>query len=241
MHTEGRITNLIRSRLFRAIFLVLVCYFVLFIPVAWAESNNSTSYISDDLIPGSVEGSVQIDVQIEPTAGVELTPEHIGTGHPGETVTYTHNVKNWGNFFDTFNITYTSSQGWIYKFYWDKNNDGVLTDDEELKDTNGDGIIDTGEIEHCGEIKIFKRVFIPGDAKLGTTDTMIMEVTSSLNPEIKSQAVNTTHCENGGIVPFGGVLPFTGIWILPLLWGAGLLMAAGSSWFSRYSIMIVRR
>lgn len=200
--------------------------------LAWATSE---TYISDDLVPGSVEKSLEVSVQIEPTAGVELTPEHTGKGLPGETITYTHTIKNWGNYFDTFNITYTSSRGWTYKFYFDKNGDGILTDDEELKDTDGDGIIDTGVIDHCGEIKILKRVFIPGDAKLGTTDTMIMEITSTLNPDVKDQAVNTTHCENGG------VLPFTGALVLPILWCAGVLIATGTKLFGGYRIKIVRR
>lgn len=224
-----------------AIFMLSVIFaFAMLFSLCSAAAATEVVYTSDDLTPGSVVKTMPVTVCIEPTAGVDISPDHTGEGSPGETLNLAHTITNKGNIFDTFDISYTSSNGWTYKFFTDPNGDGNPSDGVELTDTDGDGKIDTGEIDHCGKIIILKVVTIPPTAVVGTSDTMVMTVTSSLYPTVKDQATNTVHC----IPPLqvlGGVLPFTGAVLLPLLICGGMLIGAGASISRRYRILIVPR
>ncbi len=206
---------------------------------AGAEEN---CYIGDDYSDsGSVEQEVPTKVEVQPFAEVTIEPDHTGEGSPTEIMNYGHHIVNRGNTFDTFDITYTSSLGWTYKFFTDPNGDGNPADGVELTDTDGDGLVDTGVIDHCDDIWIVKQVQIPQLATPGSVDTMIITVRSSFDSVAVDSATNLTKV----IPPFttfgeptptevskaitSGVLPFTGAMLIPFFLFGGLSIGAGAS------------
>jgi len=211
-------------------------------------------YIGDDYsASGSVEKEISAEVEVEPFAEVKIEPDHTGEGSPTETVNYAHLIVNRGNTFDTFDITYTSSLGWTYKFFTDPNGDGDPADGVELTDTDGDGLVDTGVIDHCDDTRIVKQVKIPQYATPGSVDTMIITVRSSFDSVAVDDATNLTKV----IPPFttfgeptptevskaitGGVLPFTGAVLISFFLCGGILIAAGLSISRRNRMTFVRR
>jgi hypothetical protein len=44
--------------------------------------------------------------------GSSFTPDHFGSGNPGEQLVYTHALRNTGTLSDTYELTWSSSQGW---------------------------------------------------------------------------------------------------------------------------------
>ena len=203
--------------------------------------------ISDDCQEFSSDSDVSAETFVCPQARVSIFPDHNGEGRPGETLNYPHVVENQGNMADTFNITYTSSLGWEYMFFSDPNGDGDPSDGEELIDTNGDGIIDTGEVckNHMGENckkEIVKQVVIPETAVPGQVDTMVITATSTQALQIPDEcrtendeeddqdsAANVTTVRPPIPTPSkGGVLPFTGAVLLPIILLGAVLLCSGT-------------
>jgi uncharacterized repeat protein (TIGR01451 family) len=56
-------------------------------------------------------------VTVNTLASVDFAPDNAGNATAGGTITYAHTVTNTGNVFDTFDLTYGSSQGWTYVFF----------------------------------------------------------------------------------------------------------------------------
>ncbi|MDI6822446.1 MAG: hypothetical protein QMD66_06280 [Actinomycetota bacterium] len=198
----------------------------------------STEYVKTSEDRTEIEKSMPIQVEIEKVARISIVePGQFATGGPGDILNYSTTISNTGNFIDIIDIIYTSEQGWTYKFFSDPNGDGDPSDGEELKDTDGDGIIDTGEISKDCQKKIVKQAIIPSTATDGMVDRMTMTIKSSIDPSATDSVINTTEVE-WAVLPYKekveAVLPFAGENLLLFLIPGTILVAAGL-WIFRLS------
>ncbi len=133
---------------------------------------------------------------ISAVAGIDLAstapPQ---TGDPSDKIVYPFTVTNNANSADTINLTYTSTQGWIWAIWVDSNGDGIPGNDGDylLTDTNGDGKIDTGSLPQNGTIALLAVATSPPRTANGTADTLTITGTSVLDPtKTDTQAFTTT-------------------------------------------------
>jgi len=94
------------------------------------------------------------------------------SGKPGETLEFQVSALNLGRFQDVFDLNITSVSGW---------NVTVLIDGAPINDTDGDLMVDTGNISSKDFASLTVLVDIPGNATLGYMDTIIIEGISSFN------------------------------------------------------------
>jgi outer membrane protein assembly factor BamB len=109
-----------------------------------------------------------------PPPGVTIGPTVYVTATPGTVSRTTMIVKNAGGMNDTFDIIAASSDGWLISLYGPN---GVTP----LKDSDGDGIVDTGLVEGLGSTTIFVDVNVPASAPWGTFDEVSVTAISSLD------------------------------------------------------------
>ncbi len=68
-------------------------------------------------VNGAQSDTIANTVTVNSLALVDFTPDNAGNATAGGTITYSHTIANNGNVFDTFDLTYASSQGWTYVFF----------------------------------------------------------------------------------------------------------------------------
>jgi len=105
-----------------------------------------------------------------PTYGVELTPTaRSGKADSGETLVYTHTLRNTGDAGDTYTVIVTSTQGWTALASSDAVN---LAPDETAV--------------------VMVSVEVPSGATAGMSDTATLQATSWASSTVQVQAVDTT-------------------------------------------------
>lgn len=126
-------------------------------------------------------------------AVVSVTPGTTSaSGDPGDPITYAIVVDNGGNAADVIDVTYTSSEGWTWNLWYDANDDGIAGNDGDylLTDTDGDGVVDTGNIPNGGSASILATTTIPAGTSNGTVDTLVVTGTSSIDTNISDTTGN---------------------------------------------------
>jgi len=110
----------------------------------------------------------------------------VASGDPGDKITYPITVTNGGNGDDVADITYTSTAGWAWDLWYDANDDGIAGNDGDflLTDSDGDGVVDTGLIPAGGTAAILATTTIPAGTADGTTDTLVVTGTSSVDTNV---------------------------------------------------------
>jgi uncharacterized repeat protein (TIGR01451 family) len=103
------------------------------------------------------------------TPGLQFTPNNSGSGIPGQTLTYTHQITNTGNFTDTFTLTQTVTNGFTTT---------VSTTTVTLPPNGGTSITVV--------------VTIPLTATNGLTSTTLLTATSTLSPTLMVTVTDTT-------------------------------------------------
>lgn len=118
---------------------------------------------------------------VQQLAGITMTKVSTNkSGNPSDEITYRFDVTNAGNKTDSFDITTNSSNAWTWAYWVDVDNNGVAGTDGDylLTDTNGSGIVDTGNILQAGVIHLLAVATIPAGRSNGTTDTLTVTGTS---------------------------------------------------------------
>jgi len=132
-------------------------------------------------------------IPAEYTAAVDICCNSTATNVPaGSWVSFTHTVTNNGTNPDTINLDYDATNmppGTVVEFW---NADGTA----KLIDTNGDGLIDVGELQPGENATITVKAYIPADTPAseanGVPDwNLIVKAISSINPD-KYDQVNDT-------------------------------------------------
>lgn len=126
------------------------------------------------------ENRGQVEDNIEPIMyllhlGVTVSPDNVGGGAAGSTITYVHTIANEGNTTETFDLTALSSRGWTVS----------------VTDANGDPL--TAVTLAAGETRdIQVTVTIPGGATDGQQDVTTLTATARGDPRIADTATDTT-------------------------------------------------
>ncbi|HLF90720.1 MAG TPA: hypothetical protein VI451_17370, partial [Anaerolineales bacterium] len=102
------------------------------------------------------------------TVGTLLTPNRTGTAAPGEVITYTHTLTNTGSISDTFELSYTSSQGWTAVF------------SDSIRLNPGESALVTIALS------------VPPETPNGTVDQLIFTATSKTVPTVSASVTDTT-------------------------------------------------
>jgi uncharacterized repeat protein (TIGR02543 family) len=158
-------------------------------PITLTAGDSITINLTVAIPPGTISGTVDVtsvtavsqgDVNITGTAtnettvkavfGLDLTPDNVGQGDPGQTLVYTHTLTNLTNITDTFSLQASSSAGF-----------GTLLDP------------DTPVILAPEAITIITlAVTIPAGTAANTVDVTSVTATSQTDSSVSDTAVNTT-------------------------------------------------
>lgn len=87
------------------------------VPVGEFPGVYPTSFTATSSVNGTQFDTIANTVTVGTLASVDFAPDNAGNATAGGTITYAHTVSNTGNVFDTFDLTYASSQGWTYVFF----------------------------------------------------------------------------------------------------------------------------
>jgi len=105
-------------------------------------------------------------------ARVQAYPEDQGQLATGQLLSYQLEIQNGGDLGpDTFDLS--SAAAWPLR---------VLRGGEELRDSDGDGLIDTGVLQRAEKAALTIEVSIPGSAAVGDWDRALITATSSIDP-----------------------------------------------------------
>jgi uncharacterized repeat protein (TIGR01451 family) len=86
------------------------------VPAGAVPGVNGVSFTATSSVNVTRSDTIANSVTVNSFASVDFAPDNAGNATAGGTITYAHTVTNNGNVGDTFNLTYTSSQGWTYVF-----------------------------------------------------------------------------------------------------------------------------
>ena len=103
----------------------------------------------------------------------------------GSAVYYEHNVTQYTGGFQVVNINATSNNSYTVKVFNVSN--GAL-----LSDTNGDGLVDVGNISSGQEVEILVKVYIPAGAPIGSIDMTTVNASLASAPGTWAAAVDTS-------------------------------------------------
>ena len=110
-----------------------------------------------------------------PPPGVSIGPRAYFPLLPGDTAQATMEARNTGGFPDTVELNASSANGWTVTLF---EADGVTP----LVDTDGDGLVDTGELVGLTSASIVVGVQVPSDAPLDTVDRTDVVASSAADP-----------------------------------------------------------
>ena len=113
-------------------------------------------------------------------------PQTIASANQGATIVFNDYVHNTGNGTDKFNITVDSSTFPAGSSVQILKNDGATP----LLDTNGDGIVDTGDLPVGGEYKVVVKVTLAGNA-VGGPYKVVLKATSVVGDATTADNSNT--------------------------------------------------
>ena len=111
-----------------------------------------------------------------PTVTVDFTPDRLGAGEPGDTIDYAYAITNNGSVAETFDVSYTSSQGLSWLIYHDANGNDRIDAGEPVTAT-------TGSLPSGMTYPIVARSVLPRVSIDGMVDSTIFMVSSTTNPD----------------------------------------------------------
>ncbi|MEM5814710.1 MAG: Ig-like domain-containing protein, partial [Candidatus Aenigmatarchaeota archaeon] len=142
------------------------------------------------ILPAQVEDNMNYtDTMLN---DVSIFPDNSGGAKAGNTVTYSHTVKNTGNIADTFDINASSNKKFNFTL--------AFANGTALTDTDGDGTADVGRLAPGDSIQIAVNITVNATAPTGTIDTTTVKATASLSSATDS-AIDVTTVGNLAVFP----------------------------------------
>ena len=86
------------------------------VPLGTLPGVNGVSFTATSSVNNTQSDTIANTVTVNAFASVDFFPDNAGNATAGGTITYAHTVTNNGNVGDTFDLTYSSGQGWTYVF-----------------------------------------------------------------------------------------------------------------------------
>ena len=170
--------------------------------------NRANFQYNDTVAVTSLADSNRVPFTIAPSSGVTFTGDTIASALPGETIVFDNTLTNTGNTSDVFNIDVEKAasnfpSGTFFQLIQE---DGATP----MKDSNGDGIVDTGPVD-AGASRIVKlQVVIPPASSEGTysidkvassitTNGVSATATDTVTVAIPPQSVDVTNNFPAGV------------------------------------------
>jgi uncharacterized repeat protein (TIGR01451 family) len=126
-----------------------------------------------------------ITVQSGGPVTVDLAPNQTGTGEPGDTVQYAYVVTNIGALPESFDVSYSSTQGLPWAFYHDANGNGKT-------DAGDPAVTSTGVLAGGEQFRLIARAVLPMVPTDLTRDIMTLNVRSTMNSGNFRSVMSTT-------------------------------------------------
>ena len=113
----------------------------------------------------NISDTIEATTVVRKKVGITLAPDNANEANPGETITYLHELYNGGQT-EVIDMNYTSSQGWMYSFYF--------ANGTALKDTDNSGYVDVGEIAKDEHANILVKMTVPYGTAAGIIDNAVI-------------------------------------------------------------------
>jgi len=130
-----------------------------------AEAFLDVHLIATSQFDPSVSDLVDKITLVKFKVGITFGPDYTKYANPGETVVFRHIIVNSGET-EVIDLSYTSSRGWSYSFWFD--------DGTPLEDTNGNGYVDVGLLPKEEYVYILVKVTVPYGTAAGVNDTAVI-------------------------------------------------------------------
>ncbi|MCX6138426.1 MAG: Ig-like domain-containing protein [Ignavibacteriales bacterium] len=136
------------------------------------------------------------------TRGVSVSPVTLSGSKEAEVEhLYRFDIQNTGNLSDIIELSYSSTQSWVWTFYNDANNNGAIDGEEALlTDHDADGKVDTDVLAASGVMHVLARTVYPNDPANHTTDVTTVTVKSGADASKTMNTVITTTINYPSIV-----------------------------------------
>jgi uncharacterized repeat protein (TIGR01451 family) len=167
------------------------------VPAGTLPGVNATSFTATSTNNPGASDTIADTVTVNSFAAVDLSPDQAGSTTPGGTITYPHVITNTGNIADTWDLTFTSSQGWNYVFY-----------------DAGSNPINSVTLAPGASANITVRLTVPAGATVGTVETGVLSATGQATL-VRDDATDVTVIVAGNLQlsksvnPVGNQLPGT--------------------------------
>jgi hypothetical protein len=146
------------------------------------STDESVILFASSLQDGRVESATLV-TEVGVSGEIVLTPEeHSRCGDPGNDISYLIWAKNMINCPSSIDIIASSEYGWEV---------GLFDEDgSPLKDNDGNGIVDTGDINSFGgEKAVYLLVSVPENSKAYTKDVITVTGTSCIDDEMSHSII----------------------------------------------------
>jgi uncharacterized repeat protein (TIGR01451 family) len=167
------------------------------VPAGTLPGVNATSFTATSTNNPAASDTIANTVTVNAFASVDFAPDQAGSTTPGGIISYPHTVTNTGNIADTWDLTFSSSQGWTYVFYDALNNP-----------------INSVTLAPGASENITARLTVPAGATVGTVETGVLSATGQATL-VRDDATDVTVIVAGNlqltkaVAPLGNQLPGT--------------------------------
>lgn len=152
------------------------------VPAGAAPGVNGTSFTATSSVNVTRTDTIANSITINSFASVDFAPDNAGNATAGGTINYAHTLTNNGNVSDTFDLTYTSSQGWTY----------VFLDAGSLP-------ISSVTLAPGASSTVNVRLTVPAGVSVGTVEVGVMTATGQAFPAATDDATDVTTITAGNL------------------------------------------